>query len=317
MYTAALPRFTPMTITKIKSYVYALADDEDQIFYVGKGAGNRVFDHVNEVQAKLLENPKAIEQLNDDDREDDAPDDPTSKGHLGDKQHRIGMMLLSDKLPSMYILRDSLDPTQALIIESVLISVLDWQLDRGLTNLAAGHGTKRSGLKTVHELEATSGEPFNVMDLPGAEAMLGRFVMAININRRWADVEAGATLLEVSEGHWKVNRERAEKCQYAIVHARGIVRGVLVIARWSKSPLYAGRSVFQAVGASQLVGNAFANKNASSLFGIAGAGSQNPIRYVQIVASVPATNPVSRSQVDWGAPNAWNAGTGVREDDAK
>lgn len=283
MYAAELPRFSKLTIQKIGSYVYALADEDDRVFYVGKGEANRVFDHVNEVQAMLIANPSAIDQLTDDDREDDAPDESVATRHLGDKQRRIGLMLLAGKLPSMHIVRDSLDPIQALVIESALISVLDWQLPNGLTNLVAGHGTRKSGLKTAQELEAISGDPFDLMALPGAAGLLGEFVVAININRRWAEVKGGEkTLLEVSEGHWKVNRDRANRCKFAIVHAGAIVRGVFEIDHWFPSDLHEGRSMFRAVRRQPLSGHSFANKNASSLFGVAGAGSQNPIRYTQI-----------------------------------
>jgi hypothetical protein len=110
-------------------------------------------------------------------------------------------------------------------------------------------------------------------------------VMAININQRWTEVrDDPARLLEVSRGHWKVNGARANRCRFAIVHARGIVRGVfkLEVDGWTESPLNKGRWYFHAVGGTPLPDAALSNKNASSLFGVAGAGSQNPIRYLTI-----------------------------------
>ena len=283
MYTDELPRFSELTSQKIGSYVYALADEDDRVFYVGKGAANRVFDHVAGVQAMLIADPRAIYRLSDEDREDDAPDDSVETRHLGDKQRRVGLMLLAGRLPSMHIVRDSLDPVEASVIESALISVLDWQLPSGLTNLVAGHGTRKSGLKTAQELEAVSGEPFDLMALPGAAGLLGESVVAININRRWAELKKGEkALLEVSEGHWKVNRDRANRCKFAIVHAGAIVRGVFEIDCCFPSDMHACRSTFRPVRHEPLAGHSFINKNASSLFGVAGAGSQNPIRYARI-----------------------------------
>lgn len=43
-----ITKFSPEVCEKIKSYVYRLIDPRNgQTFYVGKGKGNRVFDHVN------------------------------------------------------------------------------------------------------------------------------------------------------------------------------------------------------------------------------------------------------------------------------
>ena len=44
---------SPEVESKLQYYVYALVDPRtDQIFYVGKGAGNRVFQHIAEAEAE-------------------------------------------------------------------------------------------------------------------------------------------------------------------------------------------------------------------------------------------------------------------------
>jgi hypothetical protein len=171
-----------------------------------------------------------------------------------------------------------LTPQQALLIEATLISVLDWQLGGVLTNQVAGHGTAHFGLKTVEELEATKGEPFRIADLPGLQEC--EEVVAINVNRRWAEVKAQqSTLLDISRGSWKLNKARADRCRFAIIHANGIVRGVFIVKRWI-GPDSDGRFTFEPLHEEPIQGAAFSQKNASSLFGAAGSGSQNPIRYV-------------------------------------
>lgn len=51
--------FTQATIEKIKFYVYLLKDPRDKsIFYVGKGKGNRVFNHHEDALNGLQESDK-------------------------------------------------------------------------------------------------------------------------------------------------------------------------------------------------------------------------------------------------------------------
>lgn len=262
--------FSPATVEAIGSYVYALADQDGRIFYVGKGQGNRVFDHVEEVRARPENDPKL-----------DIPDDEDfDSDGMSPKKQRIAELLRAGQGPSMYIIREGLTPEQALMIEASLISVLDWQLEDALTNQVSGHGTTRFGLKTVQDLEATRGEPFRIADLPNLSD--SEEVIAININRRWAEVVAQtSTLLDVSKGCWRLKQKRAAQCRYAIIHAGGIVRGVFEVKEW-KGPDSEGRFTFVPVDEAPLPGASFSQKNASSLFGTAGSGSQNPIRYVRV-----------------------------------
>jgi hypothetical protein len=264
--------FSPATVEAIGSYVYALADSDDRIFYVGKGQGNRVFDHVEDVRRLLTDDPKRLLETPED-------EDVDTDG-LSPKRQRIAALLRAGSDPSMYIVREGLTPEQALLIEAALISVLDWQLGGALTNQVSGHGTAHFGLKTVQDLEATRGEPFRIADLPGlAES---EEVVAININRRWAEVVARkSSLLDVSKGHWKLSKQRASRCRYAVIHANGIVRGVFEVKEWL-GPDSEGRFTFVPVHEAPLPGTNFSQKNASSLFGTAGSGSQNPIRYVRV-----------------------------------
>lgn len=46
-------KFSPEVESKLQYYVYALVDPRtDQIFYVGKGVGNRVFQHIPKPKTK-------------------------------------------------------------------------------------------------------------------------------------------------------------------------------------------------------------------------------------------------------------------------
>lgn len=271
-----ITEFSPSTIEAIKCYVYVLTDDAGRAFYVGKGTGNRVFAHVNEVREWLTSGrPLPTE-------DEDAVDDQAAnaQGAIGPKRQQIADLLGKDKAIGMYIVRDGLTQEEALLVEAVLIDVMDWQLDGKLTNAVSGHGASSFGLKSVYELEATKGLPFYVSSLPDLGG--AREVLAINVNKRFGEVESGKmTLLEIAKGWWKLNAVRANACPYAIIHARGIVRGVFRVARWQPSEA-TDRYEFVPTSPAPLAGAQFSNRNIGGLFGDKMGNSQNPIRYVSV-----------------------------------
>ena len=95
--------FSQAVCEKIENYVYILKDPRTSlIFYIGKGVGNRVFQHVNCV----IENSNESDKLN------------------------LIREILNDKLEvEHYILRHGLTKEQAFEIESACIDLL------GLENL--------------------------------------------------------------------------------------------------------------------------------------------------------------------------------------
>jgi len=116
-----MKEFPQAVCEKIGGYVYVLKDPStDKIFYIGKGKGNRVFQHIL----------GAITS--------------TSQSDKLDLIRKIG----ADKVQH-YILRHGLTEEQSLEIESACIDILG--LDN-LTNTVKGHGTWERGLKTVDEV---------------------------------------------------------------------------------------------------------------------------------------------------------------------
>jgi hypothetical protein len=116
-----MKQFSQAVCEKIGYYVYLLKDPSNSsIFYVGKGTGNRIFQHVN----CALTSPDKSEKL-----------DHIRKIGVGKVEH--------------YILRHGISQEQALEIESACIDLLG--LDN-LKNAVKGHNSWERGLLTMDEV---------------------------------------------------------------------------------------------------------------------------------------------------------------------
>ena len=119
----SLEKFPQSVVERIGFYVYALRDPRDRsVFYIGKGTGNRVFQHA----AAAVTSPLP-----------------------SDKLDRIREIRSKDMDVVYEIIRHGMDEKEALAVESALI---DW--NEGLTNKVAGHGAARQGLMTVPDIIA-------------------------------------------------------------------------------------------------------------------------------------------------------------------
>ena len=123
--------FDQRTIEALAYYVYALVDPRDnKIFYIGKGKGNRVFQH-------------AKDALNEEDE--------------SLKLDKIRSILQEGKQVNLYILRHNLTEDVAYIVESTLIDLLTYSKFNKinqLTNIVAGHHQWDEGIKDVDEINA-------------------------------------------------------------------------------------------------------------------------------------------------------------------
>ena len=121
--------FKPSVIEALQYYVYCLVDPRDnRIFYVGKGKGNRVFQHAKD---SLNENDNTL------------------------KLDIIRSILREGKQVNLYILRHNLTEETALILESTLIDLLTYEKFNKtyiLANIVAGHHQWDEGIKDVDEI---------------------------------------------------------------------------------------------------------------------------------------------------------------------
>lgn len=123
-------RFPQEVIDQLKHYVYCLVDPrDDKIFYIGKGVGNRVFEHAEGALRK------------------DA--DPTEKNET------IQQIIQNDLEVKYYIIRHNLTEEEAFLVESVLIDFLtydNFNQRKTLTNIQGGHKQREFGIASVEEI---------------------------------------------------------------------------------------------------------------------------------------------------------------------
>ncbi len=161
--------FEQAIIEKIKHYVYFLRDPRShEVFYVGKGVRNRVFNHVS---CAILEEET-------------------------DKLARIREILQSGQQVEYVILRHGLDEKTAFIVEA---SMIDYIGLSHLNNVQVGHESDDYGLKTIDEIKAM----YNAAPLQTQEN-----VMLININRLYRQDLTLEELYEITRQAWKVGDRR-------------------------------------------------------------------------------------------------------------
>lgn len=234
--------FSPAVIEQLAYYVYLLIDPEtDKVFYVGKGAGNRIFAHLN----YALNFPKESDKL---DTIRAIRDRGLYVKHL---IHRHG---LSEK--------------EAFEVEASLIDFIGLE---ELTNKVGGHNSRHRGQMTIAEVTA-------LYDAPQIEISEPALLIIVNkLFQRGMDEE---DLYEITRGNWVLGVRR-QKARYAFAIFNGIVRQVYQIQKWlpamarSSGQKTRKRWRFEGIVAEDLqhyVGGSVENYITQ--------GAQNPIKYI-------------------------------------
>ena len=182
---------------ELKHYVYRLIDPRNgETFYVGRGQGNRVFDHV---KAKLTLS------------EEEGEDRHSAKLDTIQK-------IKDEKLEVLHIVhRHGLDKKTAVEVEAALIDCF-----RGLTNRMAGTGSNERGPANANQLRNRYERP--VMELDPGHRLLFIKTRQHTVN------EVG--LYEAVRGCWTLNRGRAEKADYILAIVDQVCRGVFKAREW-------------------------------------------------------------------------------------
>jgi uncharacterized protein len=177
---------------KLGYYVYALRDPKGGIFYVGKGKGNRVYQHA--VEARVVAGERAGQlKLN------------TIKG-IHEQGRAVGIE----------IIRHNLSEQEAFKVEGAVMDTLRLT-GHHLTNVAGGKGTQE-GHRPLEALRAEYAAP----PIKGKDR-----VMLVRINRAFRLDMSTEELYTVTREWWRLSPHH--KPDYAFAVYGGIVRAVYAI----------------------------------------------------------------------------------------
>lgn len=180
-------------------YVYGLIDPRSgQIFYIGKGTGNRVFMH-------------EFESINN-------PDSDNLKLKTIADIKSAGMQV------KKIIINTNLSENEAFAAEAALINAFNYINHAGLTNIVAGH----------HSAEALSVEEFEMQN--GAEELsasdIRHNILLIKINRLYHRGMTTDELYDVVRGVWRISKDRVKTIQYVFGVYNSLIVAVYKPAEW-------------------------------------------------------------------------------------
>ena len=181
----------------IQSYVYALEDPRDnKIFYIGKGVGNRVFEHAKDALKEATNSTDKIQLIRD--------------------------ILQEDKKVNTYIIAHKLSEREAFLIESSLIETLK-TLGSDLTNIVSGHHNEDMFLST-DETERRYGFK-KITELP-------KNSLVINININYRKHHTPEQIYQAVKGTWVISKAYLDKWEYVFAEANNRVVGVYKNLEW-------------------------------------------------------------------------------------
>ncbi len=194
--------FKQSVIESLGYYVYCLLDPRDKkIFYIGKGNGNRVFQHA---KAALTEDTENL------------------------KLDTIRNILDSGYNIEHYIIRHNLTEETAYTVESTLIDFLSYpkfNKELILTNIQAGHHMWDEGIKSIKEINLT-------YDCEKIVVNENDRLLLVSLNKSFDQTKSKGTyvrpnLYEATRKYWKIDNRWLYKIQYILGIYKNIVRIVI------------------------------------------------------------------------------------------
>ncbi len=167
-------------------YVYALIDPRtDKVFYIGKGIGDRVFNH--EIES------------------DRSPDSEKVKLQTISSIEKAGLNV------KRVIVNWGLTESEAFVAEASLINLLNFTSEIKLSNIVAGHHVHES--LTVEDFEMLYGAEFL------SEDDIKHSVLVIKINKLYHRGMSAKELYDATRGIWVVSLNSIQKKKVKYVFA--------------------------------------------------------------------------------------------------
>lgn len=199
-----MENFSKKSKEELEYYVYGLVDPNDNnIFYIGKGCGDRVFDHAR----NAIENIESSLKLD-----------------------KIRSIIKEGKTVKCYIIRHKLDKETAFMVESTLINLLtykDFNTKSILTNIQVGHHQWNEGIKSTDEIE----QLYTCEDLILNNCK--ERIMFVKLNqtaykrkKNKEEFMVSESMYESTRKWWKGASNRMNKVDYVMGVFQGIVRTV-------------------------------------------------------------------------------------------
>ena len=180
-------------------YVYGLIDPRtDQIFYIGKGTGHRVFEHEKEHMNSLNSDKLKLQTISE--------------------IHSLGLDV------KKIIINSNLTENEAFAAEAALINAFRYVNGAGLTNSVSGH----------HAAEALSVEDFE--KIYGAEELreqdIKHKILVIKINRLYRRNIPSDELYHSVRGSWRASMKSVQSVEYVFGVYHSLIVAVYKPTQW-------------------------------------------------------------------------------------
>ena len=218
-------------------YVYMLAikkGEEIVPFYIGKGAGTRVFAHENDAENII----KAIEDAGETQLDSEISDKIKTIINNKENGHSI----------EKYIIKWGLTSYEAFMCESALINLYDCLHPGVLTNIVNGHTSKKEKNSRVHTtktyeiseflkevcMEKINYEDTLLKNIPVIFIQIKDALEQYDIDKSNEEkkIDYDKYVYESAQGYWGFNLDRARKAKYVIALQNTIIRGIYRISEW-------------------------------------------------------------------------------------
>jgi hypothetical protein len=207
--------FSEETKSKLEYYVYRLVDPRSGLtFYVGKGKGDRVFDHVYSKNTKAM-----IEMLSEYEEIDNLKIEVINE-------------IQSEGLEVIHLIhRHGMDSKTAYEVEGALIDAYG-----GLANKVNGHNNDYGITNAIEINNRYTLREFTDLDV--AKSGINKFIIfkvrKSTIESLEGDYEN--RLYEATRGEWTASYSKVKNYKYALSVVEGIVKQIYEINEWRQIP---------------------------------------------------------------------------------